>query len=103
MKLRKPRTFGLSYRRERARVIRWALLAGSLAFAATMHGQAQSDGLHADSASSPRAEDAVPVRPNYELAARFMPEKISKLIFDTSVTPHWFETSDRFWYSYQTT
>ena len=42
------------------------------------------------------------VRPNYELAARFMPDKIGKLIFDTSVTPHWFETSDKFWYSYET-
>ena len=103
MKLRKPRTFALSYRRQRARVTRWTLLAGLLALAASMHGQARSDGSHADSASAPHAEDAAPVRPNYELAARFMPDKIGKLIFDTSVTPHWFETSDRFWYSYQTT
>ncbi|MBV8205606.1 MAG: DPP IV N-terminal domain-containing protein [Acidobacteria bacterium] len=40
--------------------------------------------------------------PNYELAARFMPSKVGKMVFDTSVTPHWFENSDRFWYSYET-
>ena len=43
-----------------------------------------------------------PAKPNYELAARFMPEKLAKLVFDVSVTPHWFELSDRFWYSYET-
>lgn len=42
------------------------------------------------------------VRPNFTLAARFVPSQVSKLIFDTSVTPHWFELSDRFWYSYET-
>jgi dipeptidyl-peptidase-4 len=41
--------------------------------------------------------------PNYDLASRFVPSRVSKLIFDTSVTPHWFELSDRFWYSYETT
>jgi len=39
---------------------------------------------------------------NYELAARWMPAKVGKLVFDTSVTPHWLETGDRFWYSYET-
>jgi len=43
-----------------------------------------------------------PVKPNYDLAARFMPERVNKLVFDVSVTPHWFELSDRFWYSYET-
>ncbi|HZU22529.1 MAG TPA: DPP IV N-terminal domain-containing protein, partial [Terriglobales bacterium] len=41
--------------------------------------------------------------PNYELASRWMPSKFGKLVFDTAVTPHWFESSDRFWYSYETT
>ena len=41
------------------------------------------------------------VRPNYDLASRFMPDKVAKLVFDISVTPHWFELSDRFWYSYE--
>ncbi len=45
---------------------------------------------------------AAPVTPNYTLAARFVPSQVSKLVFDTSVMPHWFELSDRFWYSYET-
>ena len=40
--------------------------------------------------------------PNYELAAAWTSQKVSKLVFDTSVTPRWLETSDRFWYSYNT-
>src|SRR5688572_5050491 len=40
--------------------------------------------------------------PNYELASAWTSQKVSKLVFDTSVTPRWLETSDRFWYSYQT-
>ncbi|MGB6483068.1 MAG: DPP IV N-terminal domain-containing protein [Candidatus Acidiferrales bacterium] len=44
---------------------------------------------------------AAPVEPNYTLAARFVPSQVSKLVFDTDVTPHWFELSDRFWYSYE--
>jgi dipeptidyl aminopeptidase/acylaminoacyl peptidase len=39
---------------------------------------------------------------NYELAARWTSQKVGKLVFDTSVTPHWLETGDRFWYSYET-
>ena len=46
---------------------------------------------------------AARVAPNYELEARFLPEEVSKLVFDVAVTPHWFTESDRFWYSYQTT
>ena len=41
-------------------------------------------------------------RANYDLAARWTAAKVGKLVFDTSVAPHWFETSDRFWYSYET-
>lgn len=39
---------------------------------------------------------------NYELAARFSPEKIRKMVFSTSVSPHWLKKSDRFWYEYET-
>ncbi len=39
---------------------------------------------------------------NYELASRWTTAKVTKLVFDTSVTPHWMETGDRFWYSYET-
>jgi dipeptidyl-peptidase 4 len=41
-------------------------------------------------------------KPNYELASRWTSAKIGKLVFSTSVTPHWLEFSDRFWYSYET-
>jgi len=43
------------------------------------------------------------VAPNYALEERFLPDQVSKLVFDLAVTPHWFSESDRFWYSFQTT
>ena len=39
---------------------------------------------------------------NYELAARFSPEKMKKMVFSTSVSPHWLKKSDRFCYEYGT-
>jgi len=42
------------------------------------------------------------ITPNYDLASAWTTQRVSKLIFDTSVTPRWLETSDRFWYSFQT-
>ncbi|MFT5773198.1 MAG: dipeptidyl-peptidase-4, partial [Algoriphagus sp.] len=39
---------------------------------------------------------------NYELAARYSPEQVKKMIFSTSVNPHWLKKSDRFWYEYET-
>ncbi|MCX6574054.1 MAG: DPP IV N-terminal domain-containing protein, partial [Candidatus Aminicenantes bacterium] len=39
---------------------------------------------------------------NYDLASRWTPAKVGKLVFDTSVAPHWLSTGDRFWYSYET-
>jgi dipeptidyl-peptidase-4 len=105
MKLEKRRTFRLGYRLRRTRVEQWLLLAlaGLLCPAASMQGQAQSGASPTSVGIAPQTQDSGPVQPNYELAARFMPDKVGKLIFDISVTPHWFETSDRFWYSYQTT
>src|SRR5262245_13602780 len=43
-----------------------------------------------------------PVTPNFDLGAQWTSAKVSKLVFDTSVTPHWLQAGDRFWYSYQT-
>jgi dipeptidyl-peptidase-4 len=40
---------------------------------------------------------------NYQLAAKFSPKKLEKMLFSTSVDPHWLKKSDRFWYTYQTT
>jgi dipeptidyl-peptidase 4 len=39
---------------------------------------------------------------NYELATHWSSTKVGKLVFDMNVTPHWLETGDRFWYSYET-
>src|SRR5690242_14689688 len=54
-------------------------------------------------AESGSADAAARVAPNYGLEERFLPDALSKLVFDLAVTPHWFSESDRFWYSYQTT
>jgi dipeptidyl-peptidase-4 len=48
-------------------------------------------------AAGPEAKKA-----NYDLASRWTPAKVGKLVFDTSVMPHWLSTGDRFWYSYET-
>src|SRR5690606_35102242 len=39
---------------------------------------------------------------NYQLASRFSDKKINKMVFSTSVDPHWLKKSDRFWYVYET-
>jgi dipeptidyl aminopeptidase/acylaminoacyl peptidase len=39
---------------------------------------------------------------NYQLAARFSPSKLRKMIFSTSVDPHWLKRSAKFWYEYET-
>jgi hypothetical protein len=53
--------------------------------------------LRAQNGAKPEA-----VAPNYELAAQWTTQKVSRLVFDTSVTPRWLEKSDRFWYAFQT-
>src|SRR5690349_20387241 len=42
-----------------------------------------------------------PVKANYELAARWTPAKVGKMVFDTAVNPHWMDSGDRFWYSFE--
>ncbi len=42
------------------------------------------------------------VKANYALAAKFSPRKLNKMVFSTSVDPHWLKKSDRFWYVYET-
>lgn len=59
------------------------------------------------SAPTVQAQKAAPqsstgLTPNYELAAAWTTQRVSRLVFDTSVPPRWLETSDRFWYSYNT-
>jgi dipeptidyl aminopeptidase/acylaminoacyl peptidase len=40
---------------------------------------------------------------NYDLAARFSPKKLEKMIFSTAVDPHWMKSGSKFWYMYETT
>lgn len=42
------------------------------------------------------------VSPNYELAERFSPTKVRRLVPQTIVRPNWFEGSSKFWYKWQT-
>jgi dipeptidyl-peptidase-4 len=41
-------------------------------------------------------------RANYNLAARFSPKKLDKMIFSLSVDHHWLKQSNKFWYVYET-
>ena len=42
------------------------------------------------------------VKANYQLAARYSPTKMKRMVFSTSVDPHWSKNSNGFWYSYET-
>ena len=39
---------------------------------------------------------------NYQLASRFAPYKLNRLIYSTTTNPHWIKGSDRFWYEWET-
>jgi len=54
------------------------------------------------SAGSLLAENTPIKKANYKLAARFSPAKMKKMVFSTSVSPHWLKHSDRFWYTFET-
>src|SRR5690349_3300590 len=49
------------------------------------------------------AQNQPNTKANYQLASRYSPKKLDKLVFTTSVDPHWLKQSNRFWYSYETT
>ncbi|MCM1029689.1 MAG: DPP IV N-terminal domain-containing protein [Pseudoflavonifractor sp.] len=48
--------------------------------------------------STPTPSEANP----YALAERFAGDKLSNMLFSTTVDPHWFKSGDKFWYSYKT-
>ena len=91
--------------------VRWGspvLLISSAIFVVSLG--AQTPGRSENTAPATASSDAgtlaspVPVTtPNYALEARFLPASVNQLVFDLSVTPHWFSLSDKFWYSYRTT
>lgn len=39
---------------------------------------------------------------NYQLAARFSPNKLKKMVYSTTVDAHWLKLSNRFWYVFET-
>ena len=41
--------------------------------------------------------------PNYDLAAKFSPKNLAKMVHSTSVRPHWLKFGNKFWYQYKTT
>jgi dipeptidyl-peptidase-4 len=49
------------------------------------------------------AENITITKANYELPARFTPNKMKKLVFSTHVDAHWLKHSERFWYIFETT
>src|SRR5258705_3732796 len=49
-----------------------------------------------------QAQPTPVVKANDQAAARWSPKKLDKMVFTTSVDPHWLKKSDRFWYMYET-
>jgi dipeptidyl-peptidase 4 len=75
---------------------RYALVsAGALSLLAAALPGIGADGAPAPPNTRPKA--------NYELAAKWSSQKIGKLVFDVAVTPHWLESGERFWYSFENT
>jgi dipeptidyl-peptidase-4 len=48
------------------------------------------------------AQQPVVAKANYQQASKFTQKKLAKMVFSTSVDPHWLKQSDRFWYVYET-
>jgi dipeptidyl-peptidase-4 len=69
-----------------------ALLAAASGF--DVQAQTKTLTLTENQAESPKA--------NYQLASRFSPAKIKKMVYSTTVDPHWLKLSNRFWYEYET-
>ena len=45
----------------------------------------------------------IPVnKANYQLADRFSPDRLKKMVFSTRVDPHWLKNSERFWHAFET-
>ena len=39
---------------------------------------------------------------NYDLAERFSPKKVNRMVYSTTLRPNWFANSNKFWYSWKT-
>ncbi|HZS45761.1 MAG TPA: DPP IV N-terminal domain-containing protein [Blastocatellia bacterium] len=93
--------FKLSYNGRKRMIIAMCLVI-ALPVVSPMFLLAQSPSTAASTTQAPPSQPVRITKANYELAARWTAEKVGKLVFDTAVTPHWLETGDRFWYSYET-
>lgn len=49
------------------------------------------------------AQNTPITKSNYELASRFSPEKVDKMVFSTSISPNYLKSGNKFWYKYETT
>lgn len=78
------------------------LLIASAIFVVSLAAQSPANSASAEPPAAAPASSAPVYTPNYDLEARFLPANMNHLIFDLSVTPHWFTLSDKFWYSYRT-
>ena len=58
--------------------------------------------LAAAAALALNAQDNHVRTPNYELASRFSTKKTQKMVFSTQMTPNWFRSGDKFWYTWKT-
>src|SRR5271169_1456822 len=92
--------------------VRWdssTLLISSAIFVVGLSAQTPGRSENASPAAAASSDAATPASlapittPNYALEARFLPASVNQLVFDLSVTPHWFTLSDKFWYTYRTT
>lgn len=48
------------------------------------------------------AQDNAITKANYELASKFSPTRMGKMVFSTSVDAHWLKGSTKFWYAFRT-
>src|SRR3984957_13694980 len=79
------------------------LVSGTFVAGLAAQTPGHSANLEPAAAASSEAPGRLSPAPNYALEARFLPDSVNKLVFDLSITPHWFTLSDKFWYSYRTT
>jgi dipeptidyl-peptidase-4 len=73
----------------------YLLLLGIGVFQSSAFAQGKTFTLTEMAADAPKA--------NYQLASRFSPNKLKKIVYSTAVDPHWLKLSNRFWYVYETT
>ena len=56
-------------------------------------------GLGLTSVSAQQAEERLP---GYLQAEKFTKSKLDKMLFSTTVDPHWFQQGNNFWFEYKT-